>query len=77
LDSYISPIPRFEGDILVPVILVSVRSPSGESASYPSARVSAGASSTRVGKYKPSATLTPIKKAKKVSGQINWWDQDQ
>jgi hypothetical protein len=33
LDSFFSPIHRFEGDIAIPVIPISAQSPSGESAS--------------------------------------------
>jgi hypothetical protein len=46
LDSLISSILRFEGDIPIPANLISARTPSGESASEPSARASAGASKT-------------------------------
>jgi hypothetical protein len=71
LDSFISPIPGFEGDILIPTILVSTRFPSGESASDPSVGASARASKTRSGKHKATATLTPQKKAMgKSTGRI-------
>jgi hypothetical protein len=65
LDSYIFPIPGFEGDIPIPAILVLARSPSGELASDPSA----GASKTQAGKRKATATPTPQKKAKKATGK--------
>jgi hypothetical protein len=43
LDSFISPVARFEGDHPIPVILVLAWSPSGESASDPSAGANAEA----------------------------------
>jgi hypothetical protein len=69
LDSFISPIPGFEGDILIPTILVSTRFPSGELASDPSVGASARASKTRSGKHKATATPTLQKKAKKAMGK--------
>jgi hypothetical protein len=64
LDSFISPIPGFEGDNPIPSIPVSARSLSGESASDPSASASDGASKTRAGKRKVTVNLTSQKKAK-------------
>jgi hypothetical protein len=71
LDNFIPSIPRFEGDIPIPVIPVSARSPSGESTSDPSAGASAGVSKTRAGKHKATANSTHHKKAKKGYGQIH------
>jgi hypothetical protein len=59
LDNFISPILEFEGVILIPVVPVSTRSPSNESVCDPSARAGAGASKTRAGKRKATATPTP------------------
>jgi hypothetical protein len=69
LDSFISPIPGFEGDIPIPAIPVSTRYPSSESASDLSVGAGAGASKTQTGKRKSAATLTPQKKSKKVTGK--------
>jgi hypothetical protein len=66
LDSFISPIPGFEGDIPIPMIPVSARSPSGESASDLSARASAGASKNHVGKCKATVILTPRREPNKT-----------
>jgi hypothetical protein len=68
LDSFISPIPRFEGDIPIPAFPVSARSPSGELASDSSAGASVGALKTRAWKRKTTINLTPQKKAKKTTG---------
>jgi hypothetical protein len=69
LDSFISPIPGFEGDILILAILMLARTPSAESAHDLSVGTSAGSSRTRAGKCKATTTLPPSKKAKKVGGQ--------
>jgi hypothetical protein len=69
LDSFISPIPGFEGDILILAIPVLTWSPSGESANDPSAEVSSRALKTRTGKWKVVAYLTPQKKTKTVVGK--------
>jgi hypothetical protein len=69
LDSFISPIPRFEGDIPIPAMPISARPPSGESANDPSARASAGASKTHAGKRNAFANPIPHKKAKKAMGK--------
>jgi hypothetical protein len=66
LDNFISPIPRFEGDILFLTISVSAWSPSGESASDPSDRSSVRVSKTRAGKRKAAINPTLEKKAKKA-----------
>jgi hypothetical protein len=57
LDTFISPIPGFEGDIPIPAIPVSARPPSGEAIDDPSAEANVGASKTRASKRK--ATTTP------------------
>jgi hypothetical protein len=71
LDSFISPIPGFEGDIPIPTITVSARPPSSESASNPTTEANAGGSKTRVGKRKAPVILTPSKKARKTTGKSN------
>jgi hypothetical protein len=69
LDIFISPIPGYDGEILIPAITITTWSPSGESANDPSARASAGASKTQTGKRKEAANLTPQKKTKKAMGK--------
>jgi hypothetical protein len=59
LDSFISPIPDFEGDIPILTIPVSARSPSGEAIDDPSTRSSADASKTQANKRKAIANPTP------------------
>jgi hypothetical protein len=58
LDSFISPIPGFEGDILILAIPVSAHSPGGEAIDDPSVGFSTDASMTRANKRK--ATANPI-----------------
>jgi hypothetical protein len=69
LDSFISPIPGFEGDIPIPTIPVSAQPIGGKANSNPSAGASAGTSRTRPGKQKATANPTPQKKAKKAAGK--------
>jgi hypothetical protein len=69
LDSLISPIPGFDGDIPIPAILVLARPPSDELASDPSTGASTSASKTRSSKRKAAANPTPQKKAKKATGR--------
>jgi hypothetical protein len=69
LDSFISPIPSFEGDIPIPAIPVSACSPGGEAIDDPSATYSAGALRTQANKWKAMANLIPLKKAKKAIGR--------
>jgi hypothetical protein len=69
LDNFISPIPSFEGDIPIPAIPVSARSPSDDYVSDPSAGASAGASKTRAGKQKATTKRTPKKTVKKATGK--------
>jgi hypothetical protein len=63
LDSFISPIPNFEGDIPILAIPVSAQSPSGEADSNPSTEASVGTPLAWAGKRKATASLTPQKKA--------------
>jgi hypothetical protein len=58
-DSFISPVPSFDSDILIPVIPILARPPSDESVSDPSTGASASASKTRSSKWKAAANLTP------------------
>jgi hypothetical protein len=69
LDSFISPIPGFEGDISIPAIPISTRSPSGEPTNDSSVGASARASKTQTGKRKEAANATPQKKTKKTVGK--------
>jgi hypothetical protein len=65
LDSFIPPVPGFDGDIPIPAILVLARPPGNESTSDPSAGDGVSALKTRAGKRKASANLTPQKKPRK------------
>jgi hypothetical protein len=67
LGSFISPVPGFDGDIPIPAIPVSARSPSDESTSDPSAGADASALKTRAGKRKATANLTLQKKVRKTT----------
>jgi hypothetical protein len=69
LDSFISPVPSFDGDIPIPANLVSVQPPSDESMSDPSTEASASTLKTWTGKQKVTANPTPQKKAKKPTGR--------
>jgi hypothetical protein len=69
LDNFISPVPGFDGKILILAIPVSAQPPGDEPASDPSAGASANASKTRDGKWKATTNLTPKKKAKKTMGR--------
>jgi hypothetical protein len=68
-DSFISPIPGFEVDILIPAIPISTRSLSGEFANDPSTGANARASKTRTDKWKAATNPTPQKKTKKATGK--------
>jgi hypothetical protein len=59
LDSFISPIPGFEGDIPIPAIPILAQPPGDESTSDSSAGVSASALKTWAGKRKATANPTP------------------
>jgi hypothetical protein len=52
LDSFISPVPSFDSDILIPAAPVSARPPSDELTSDPSTGASASTLKFRVGKRK-------------------------
>jgi hypothetical protein len=62
LDSFISPIPGFDGDMPIPAIPVSAQPPSDEVTSDPSTGASTSTSRTWAGKRKTTANLTPQKK---------------
>jgi hypothetical protein len=70
LDSFISPISGFEGDILVPAISILARDPGAESSEDPSARSSASALRTRAYKRKEPRALSHPKKAKKAPEKL-------
>jgi hypothetical protein len=70
LDSFISPIPRFEGDILIPAILISALNPGGESSKDPSVRSNAGASKTQASKRKEPIDPSPQKRPRKLPGNL-------
>jgi hypothetical protein len=69
LDSFISPIPGFEGDILILTIPISAHSPGSEAIEDSSTGSSAGASKARAKKWKATANPTPQKKANKATGK--------
>jgi hypothetical protein len=68
LDNFLSPIPSFDGDIYIPVVLVSVQPPSDESVGDPS-----------VGATNGKATAKPdsSEKGQEYHGEIFKWDQNQ
>jgi hypothetical protein len=59
LDSFISPIPGFEGDIPISTIPISARPPGGEAIDDPSAESNAGASNTQTSKRNAAVNATP------------------
>jgi hypothetical protein len=69
LNSFIAPIPGFEGDIPIPAILVLARPPGDESTNNPFAGASANSYKTQAGKRKAAPNPTPQKKAKKTAGK--------
>jgi hypothetical protein len=69
LESFISPVPGFDGDILILAIPVSTWPPGDKSMSDPSTEVSASALKTWAGKRKLTANPTPPKKARKTMGK--------
>jgi hypothetical protein len=77
LDSFISPIPGFEGDIPTLAIPVLAQPPGGEADSDPSTGASTGMPRTREGKRKVTANLTPSKKTKKAAGRPLGGHQNQ
>jgi hypothetical protein len=66
LDSFISPIPGFEGDIPILAIPISTYPPSGEYLENPSAGPSVDTSKTQTGKWKATTNPTLQKKVKKA-----------
>jgi hypothetical protein len=66
LDSFISPIPGFEGDIPIHAIPILAHDPGIESSEDPATRSSASASRTRACKQKTPIDPSPHKKAKKA-----------
>jgi hypothetical protein len=69
LDNFISPIPGFEGDILISAIPISTRPPASKAIDDPSTGSSASASKTRASKQKATVNPTPQNKAKKATGK--------
>jgi hypothetical protein len=70
LDNFISPIPSFEGDILISAIPISAQTLSGESTDDSSAGPSAESSKTRANKRKDTTAPPPLKKFKKIMGKL-------
>jgi hypothetical protein len=58
-DSFISPVPGFDDDILILVIPVLAWPPSDEPVNDPSVGASASSSKTQTSKRKATANLTP------------------
>jgi hypothetical protein len=75
-NSFISPVPDFDGEILIPAIPYSASPPSNEPMSDPPTRANASASETPVGKRKASANPTPQKKGQENHGEIFKRDQN-
>jgi hypothetical protein len=69
LDSFISAIPGFDGDIPIPVIPALTSPPGDESDSDPYVDATANASKTQARKQKAADNLTPQIKAKKPIGK--------
>jgi hypothetical protein len=69
MDSFTVPIPRFEGDILIPAIPVSTHDPGVESFQCPSTGSGASASQTRTSKRKAPIDPSYQEKAKKAIGK--------
>jgi hypothetical protein len=66
LDNFISPIPRFEGDVPIPAIPISAHYPGAESSEDPPTGSSANTPRTRACKQKVPLDPYPTKKAKKI-----------
>jgi hypothetical protein len=66
LDSFISPIPGFEGDILIPAIPILTHNPSIESFQDTPARSSAGNPKTREGNRRAPIDPSPQKKGQEI-----------
>jgi hypothetical protein len=69
LDNFMSLIPGFDGDILIPAVPVLARPPGDEPMSDTSIGASASALKTQVGKQKAMANPTPQKKSRKTIGR--------
>jgi hypothetical protein len=69
LDSFISPILGFEGDILILAIPILARPPGSEAIDDPSTGSSVSALKTQTNKQKATVNPTPQKKAKKHIGK--------
>jgi hypothetical protein len=69
LDNFILPIPGFEGDILIPSILILAHDPGAESSEDSSVRSSSSTSRTQACKQKAPIDPNPPKKAKKTAGR--------
>jgi hypothetical protein len=69
LDSFISLIPRFEDDVLIPAIPVSTRDPNTESSEEPPAKSSAATPRTPACKKNTPVDPHPPKKVKKMVGK--------
>jgi hypothetical protein len=69
LDSFISPVPDFDGDIPILAVPVLVWPPGDEPVSVPSIGASASDSKTWARKQKATTNPTPQKKAKKATGR--------
>jgi hypothetical protein len=69
LDTFITPIPRFEGGTPIPTIPLSAQTLSAKSVGASSKGSRAGSSKTRAGKCKVVTTLPTPKKARKVTSK--------
>jgi hypothetical protein len=69
MDSFISPIPSFEGDAPIPVVPISARDPGAELTEEPPTGSSACTPRTQACKRKVPIDLNLPKKAKKVAGK--------
>jgi hypothetical protein len=70
LDNFISPSLGFEGDILIPTILVSAQSPGGEADSDPSTRASGCMPRTRASKQSPLEARPLKRKPRKLQESL-------
>jgi hypothetical protein len=69
LNSFISPIPGFDGDIPIPTIPILARPPGDEPTSDPVVGASANSLKTQVGKQKATTNPTHQNKARKTTGR--------
>jgi hypothetical protein len=70
LDSFISPIPGFDGDIPILAIPVSARPPGGDAIDDPSAQSIASVSKTQASKRKATANPTPPKESQESYREV-------